>query len=140
MPAGLCFTRLKIVMTESFRMLLDSPGFLIASQTASIDDKGTVARSIAMNFVVYTQKAELDEIKSGFQCLNFSGLVKSHPNLLKPLFVAGGRKKLTAASLNSLLKEVTKDQRRRRLFFTGIITVQVHIACMYMHCKDKLLY
>ena len=59
-------------------MLLDSPGFLMPSQTASIDDKGTVARSITMNFVVYTQKAELDEIKSGFQCLNFSGLVKSH--------------------------------------------------------------
>ena len=72
------------------------------SQSVSIDDKEIIARSIAMNFVVYGRKAELDEIKSGFQCLNFSGLVNSHTNLLKPLFMAGGRKKLTVASFSDL--------------------------------------
>ena len=47
------------------------------SQSITIDDKETIARSIAMNLVVYSQKAELDEIRGGFDCLKFSGLVQS---------------------------------------------------------------
>ena len=72
------------------------------SQSVSIDDKGALSRSLAMNFVIYSQKAELDQIRDGFDCVNFSGLVKAHPCLLQPLFVASGRQSPTAAMVLDL--------------------------------------
>ena len=72
------------------------------SQSVSIDDKEALAKSLAMNFVINSQKAELDQIRDGFDCLNFSGLVQVHPSLLQPLFVASGRQNPTAAMLLDL--------------------------------------
>lgn len=57
---------------------------------------------MAMHYVVYSQKAELDQIKEGFNVLEFNTLIKSHPHQLKPLFVADGQPKLTASSLLKL--------------------------------------
>ena len=68
------------------------------SQSVSIDDK----EALAMNFVIYSQKAELDQIRDGFDCLNFSGLVRVHPSLLQPLFVTSGQQRPTAAMLLDL--------------------------------------
>ena len=57
---------------------------------------------MAMYYVVYSQKAELDQIKEGFNVLQFNTLIKSHPDQLKSLFVADGQPKLTASSLLNL--------------------------------------
>lgn len=68
-----------------------------------LSDKDNISRSISLNYVVFSQKAELDAIKSGFDCLNFSQLVQCFPSLLKPLFIKNGRKKLTASFVLELL-------------------------------------
>ena len=102
----LIFTQIKqCETTESLRKLLDSPSFSfrfdagcpMPSTSIDISDKDGISKSISLNCVVYSQKAELDAIKSGFDCLNFSQLVQCYPSLLKPLFVENGRKKLTAS-------------------------------------------
>lgn len=72
------------------------------SSSIDISDKDGISRSISLNYVVYSQKAELDAIKSGFDCLNFSQLVQCYPSLLKPLFIENGQKKLTASFILDL--------------------------------------
>ena len=58
-----------------------------------------------MYFIIYSQKAELDDIKHGLEdVLHFGDIIKSHPALLKPLFVSSGRVKLTVSSFLSLFK------------------------------------
>ena len=72
------------------------------SSSIDFSDKDDISRSISLNYVVFSQKAELDAIRSGFDCLNFSQLVQRFPSLLKPLFVEKGRKKLTASFFKDL--------------------------------------
>ena len=90
------------------------------SSSIDISDKERVARSLSLNYVVFSQKAELDGIRSGFDCLKFSELVQSFPSLLKPLFIESGRKKLTASFVLDLFMWVTlfkvaiRDAEKRR--------------------------
>ncbi len=51
---------------------------------------------IAMHFMIYSQKAELDQIREGFNLLNFDSVVKLHYYLLRPLFIRTGRPNVTA--------------------------------------------
>ena len=75
---------------DALRKLLDSPslafrfdaGCPMPSSSIDISDKERVARSLSLNYVVFSQKAELDGIRSGFDCLKFSELVQSFPSLL----------------------------------------------------------
>ena len=46
------------------------------SSSIDISDKERVARSLSLNYVVFSQKAELDGIRSGFDCHKFSELAK----------------------------------------------------------------
>lgn len=55
-----------------------------------------------MHYVVYAQKAELDQIQLGFQVLDFDKLIAANSLLLKPLFIAAGRQLLTAAAILGL--------------------------------------
>ena len=55
--------------TESLRKLLDSPSFSfrfdagcpMPSSSIDFSDKDDISRSISLNYVVFSQKAELDE-------------------------------------------------------------------------------
>ena len=79
--------------TDALRKLLNSPSLAFRfdagcprpSSSIDISDKERVARSISLNYVVFSQKAELDEIRSGFDCLKFSELVQPFPSLLKAI-------------------------------------------------------
>lgn len=92
--------------TECLRKLLDSDDFIfrfnfgcgVPSSAVSIDDKERLLQCIAMHLTIYSQKAELDQIREGFKVLNFEEIVKLHPYLLKPLFISG-RPNLTANDL-----------------------------------------
>ena len=73
-------------------------------RSIDISDKDNISRSRSLNYVVFSQKAELDAIRSGFDCLNFSQLVQYFPSLLKFLFVENGRKNLTASFVLDLFQ------------------------------------
>lgn len=55
-----------------------------------------------MHYMVYSQKAELDQIREGFKILKFDDFVGSNPHLLRPLFLLSGRPKVTAQVLLEL--------------------------------------
>lgn len=111
--------------TESLRKLIDSPEFLfrfdcglcMPSSSISMDDRESIVRCIAMHHVIYSQKAELDQIREGFQvqanhqpfahefklfwAIRLFSLI-SCSRILKPLFVEAGRVKLTCSSVLEL--------------------------------------
>ena len=122
------------------------------SQSVSIDDKEALAKSLAMNFVIYSQKAELDQIRDGFDCLNFSGLVRVHPSLLQPLFVGSGWQSPTAAMLLDLFHIDFSPQgsnRRPReeeiILHWNYYISELEGTCIYIYmyimlCLYKVLY
>ena len=111
-----CFLLLQIQECcdiESLCNLLDSPEFLfrfecgcpMASSSLTIDDRYTLVKSIALHFVVYAQKAELDDIKRGLDyVLDFGKLTGTYPMLFRPLFFMSGYTKLRADSFLSLFE------------------------------------
>ncbi len=131
--------------TESLRKLIDSPEFLfrfdcglcMPSSSISMDDRESIVRCIAMHHVIYSQKAELDQIREGFQvqanhqpfahefklfwAIRLFSLI-SCSRILKPLFVEAGRVKLTCSSvlefflLTGLKKAATNDKHKKNLF------------------------
>ena len=77
----------------------------MASSSLTLADRNSLIKAISMHFVIYSQKAELDDIKHGLEdVLHFGDIMHSHPTLLKPLFVSSGRSKLSANSFLSLFK------------------------------------
>ena len=97
--------------TETLSQTLDSPAFLfrfecgcpMPSQSVTLSDCDALVKSIALHFIIYSQKAELDDIGSGLDdVLEFGQLIRTHPTLFKPLFVASGRTKLHADIFLSL--------------------------------------
>lgn len=73
------------------------------SSSVSLTDKENLLKAISMHFIVYSQKAELDDIKAGLgYVLGFGGLARQYPKLFKPLFVASGQVKLHARSFLQL--------------------------------------
>lgn len=96
----------RVGSTDELRRLLDSTDFDCGCPTASssiaVDDRLHIAKSLAIHFVVYSHKAELDDIIRGFRILNFESLVNTHGELIKPLFVSTDRPTLTASSFLGL--------------------------------------
>lgn len=91
------------------------------SSSLTIDDRDALVRSIALNFIIYSQKEELDDIKRGLDyVLEFGELTRAHPKLFKPVFVVSGQTKLRADSFLSIFeiqyspREVTGETRRRK--------------------------
>ena len=64
--------------TDTLRNLLDSAEFAfrfecgcsMPSSSVAIEDKYSISRCISMHYVIYLQKAELDQIKEGFQVIS----------------------------------------------------------------------
>ena len=70
-----------------------------------MEDRAKLIRCIAMHFVVYSQKAEFDDIRQGLEdVLKFGSIIGKHAELLLPLFVSSGRAKLNATSFFSLFE------------------------------------
>ena len=77
----------------------------MASLSLTLEDRDALIRSIGLHFIIYSQKAELDDIKRGLDSvLEFGKLIRTHPMLFKPLFVASGQSKLRADFFLSLFE------------------------------------
>ena len=61
-----------------------------------IEQKDEIVRSLIMHYLVFTCKAELDQLKQGLSELGVLHLLHSYPALLRPLFAASHKPKLTA--------------------------------------------
>ncbi len=109
---------------EDLQALLDSDeysfrfdiGVSIPSSTALVNKEG-IALSIAMHYLVYRCKAELDQIKDGLRSLEILDLMAQHPTLMRPLFLESGKPKLSAESFlqifNILWSPVGSNRREQ---------------------------
>ena len=98
--------------TEELKVLLDSEefefrfdaGVTTPSAALTLQDQKQVAISMAMHFLVYTTKAELDQLKDGLGHLGVLDLMHTFPSQMKPLFLASGKPKVSALSLIAMFE------------------------------------
>lgn len=91
--------------TEELRCLLDSEefefrfdaGLAMPTSSISISDKKQIAMSMAMHFLVYKTKAEMDQLREGLKSLGILDLMHRYPTQMKPLFLATGKPVLSAS-------------------------------------------
>ena len=77
---------------KNLQALLDSDeyqfrfdiGVNVPSASVALKDKERIALSIAMHYLVYSCKAELDQMKDGLLHLHVLGLVERYPVLMHP--------------------------------------------------------
>ena len=100
----------------------------MASTSVIVNDIDNLIKCIPMHFIIYSQKAELDDIKHGLEVLQFADLIRSHPALIKRLFVESGHTKFSADSFLSQLSThhqgAIKAKRKKTLCYTSIITLK----------------
>ena len=134
--------------TEEFRQLLNSDqlsfrfdgGVSIPSTSVSIEDKEKIAIALAKNFVIYSCKAELDQLKDGLSHLGVLNIFQDHPKLMKPLLLSSGKRSLNSSQVLDLFKTVWSpegsNQRERE---ESVIFGWTH----YVHScggKNRMMY
>ena len=96
--------------TEALQKLMNSPEFAFRFEYGypkpttciTYDDRDSNARCLAMYHVIYSQKAELDQIKLSLEVLHVIELVNKYPTLMNPFFASTGRAELTTEMMLSL--------------------------------------
>lgn len=89
--------------SEEFLFRFDA-GVSMPSSSIAIDNKEDVALSLAKHYLIYTCKAELDQLKEGLSRMGVIDLVNRYPLLMKPLFLSSGKPKLTPTALLNLFQ------------------------------------
>ena len=96
------------------RALLDSEEFDMRFEIGlggptskyKFSDRDGLVQSFALHYSVFNVKAELDQLLDGMKTLGVLDLIRSNPNTMRQLFVAGGEPVLTADSMFDLFKGV----------------------------------
>ena len=94
------------------RQLLDSDelsfrfdaGVSIPSTAVSVENKEEIAAALAKNFVIYSCKAELDQLREGLGHLKVLQMLKDNRQLMKPLLLSSGKRNLKVTQFLSLFK------------------------------------
>ncbi len=92
-----------LVDSEEFAFRFDA-GVTMPSTSVTLENKEEVAGALAMHYLVYSCKGELDQFKQGLSCLGMLELARRHPQLMRPLFLSSGKVKLTASKFLNLFK------------------------------------
>ena len=80
------------------------------SNTVSINDKESIATSLAMHFVLYVSKAELDELKEGMSLLGVLELLQNNMVVMRTLFTPQNCP-LTASTMFDLFQIMWSSDR-----------------------------
>ena len=91
----------ELLDSEDFQFRFDA-GVTVPSTSLEIEQRDDIIRSLVMHYLVFSCKAELDQLKQGLSELKILQLLHTYPTLFKPLFVAYGKPKLTANSLAAI--------------------------------------
>ena len=84
--------------SDDFQFRFDA-GVTVPSSSLTVEQIDDITHSLMMHYLVFSCKAELDQLKQGLAELEVLKLLHNHPALFKPLFVACGKPKLTADSV-----------------------------------------
>ena len=70
-------------------------GVCMPSSTVNINKKSDIIQALLTHYFVHVIRSELEQLKNGLSMLGVLDLLHSHPSLLKPLFLAGGKPHMT---------------------------------------------
>ena len=82
--------------------LLTSCGFKKPVTKCTRVDVPTIVQTVTLQHVILDSKAELDQLSEGLCALGVLDVIKTSPNLLRPLLTRSGAVKLTAGESDSL--------------------------------------
>ena len=71
----------------------------IPSISIMVHEKKQIALSLAMHYLIYISKAELDQLKEGLDYLGVRNVMCCNRLIMKPLLLESGKPKLTATTL-----------------------------------------
>ena len=64
-----------------------------------MENKDEIVLAFINNYLLYSCKGELDQLKDGMCCLGVLQLLQDHPSLMKPLFLSDGKQGLSSTAL-----------------------------------------
>lgn len=83
--------------------LLNAAGWL---HILTMENKGLAIWQIMVHEILLKRKIALDQFCSGLKLLNFIGLIKRNPDMMRPYFVYGGGNFLKSEDILNLFKDV----------------------------------
>ena len=75
----------------------------------SIDDQANIAITLAMHYLIFMRKSELDQLGEGLKSLGMLHLFSNHRELMKPL-LSTGKPKVTASLMLETFQVVWSPQ------------------------------
>ena len=101
----------KVQTTEQLRVLLDSEelsfrfefGFSAPNRELNLEDKSDIVKSLSFHYLVYANRAELDQLMDGLQ------LMQQNSTLFRPLLQLTTIPLLTTSQMLKLFKPVWSE-------------------------------
>lgn len=97
----------EVQTTEQLHILLDSEefsfrfefGFSAPSRTFTVADKDDIVKSLSLQYLIYANRAEIDQLKDGLQTLGVLQLMQQYFYLFRPLLQSTTKPSLTASQM-----------------------------------------
>ena len=106
------------VCSSNLELLTDSG---IINTNASLEDKTKIIQSLALNYVLLRNKAEIDQFITGFECLGTRKMMMRYPDLMSSYFLVDIEK--PTAGIDCIAACYIDS--------TGIVIFHEYIFCRY---------
>ena len=88
-------------MEDRYSVVFDC-GFATPVNKVTVKDVTLITKAVSLHATVFLVKAELDQLADGLELFGIVGLMRKHPNKMKPLFVYDPMDKPTAELMIAL--------------------------------------
>ena len=88
-------------MEDRYSVVFDC-GFATPVNKVTVKDVPLITKAVSLHATVFLVKAELDQLADGLELFGIVGLMRKHPNKMKPLFVYDPMDKPTAELMIAL--------------------------------------
>lgn len=104
----------KVQTTDQIRVLIDSEefqfrfecGFSAPSSALTVGEKEDIMKSLSLHYLIYANRAEIDQLMDGLKTLGVLQLMQQHPSLFKPLLLSSAKPSLTSSQMVKLFQPI----------------------------------
>ena len=81
-------------------------GFSAPSSKLTLADKVNMVRTLSLHYLIYANRAEIDQLMDGLKTLGILQLMQQHPQLFRPLLQSATKPLLTSSQMLKLFQPV----------------------------------
>lgn len=93
----------EVLDSDSCQFRFDA-GVCMPSRSVLFQQRDVIVQDLVMHYLVHSCKSELDQLKQGCSELGVLSLLRTHPNLFRPLLMVAGKPRLTARNVAKMFK------------------------------------